>query len=305
MDPQKLAQLFTTIEKKSLDVDGVVVVRNGYIVAEAYYGSYQQDTRHRQYSCTKSFISALVGIAIEMGYLPAGVDQPVLECFPGQTFANPDPRKDALTLAHLLTMSAGLNWVEGDDVYRQMWQSGDWVKFVLDRRMVADPGADFNYSSGVSHVLSGIIQRGSGLLTQDFARERLFGPLGISDPHWDTDADGLAIGGWGLMLTPREMAKLGYLYLHEGVWDGQQIVPAEWVKASTTDHIETGGDLDYGYQWWVYPTGDAYTALGLDGQIIYVAPASALVVVFTAHNQDGSAPLLDLIDTYILPAVKK
>jgi CubicO group peptidase (beta-lactamase class C family) len=148
MDPQKLAQLFTTIEKKSLDVDGVVVVRNGYIVAEAYYGSYQQDTRHRQYSCTKSFISALVGIAIEMGYLPAGVDQPVLECFPGQTFANPDPRKDALTLEHLLTMSAGLSWVEGDDVYRQMWQSGDWVKFVLDRRMVADPGAKFNYSSG-------------------------------------------------------------------------------------------------------------------------------------------------------------
>lgn len=304
MNPGKLEAMFAAIEAQALNVDGVVVVRNGYIITESYYAPTTQQTGHRQYSCTKSFISALVGMAIAKGYL-AGVDQPVLASFPNQTFANPDSRKDAITLEHLLTMSAGLNWVEGDDVYRQMWQSGDWVKFVLDRRMVADPGADFNYSSGVSHVLSGLVRQSTGKLTQDFAQEHLFTPLGIAQPHWDEDADGLAIGGWGLVLTPREMAKLGFLYLHGGMWDGRQVVPAEWVKTSTTAHIKTGDDLDYGYQWWVYPKSDAYAALGRDGQIIFVAPEANLVAVFTAQIAQGTDPLLDLIDTYILPAVEK
>jgi CubicO group peptidase (beta-lactamase class C family) len=305
MDPDTLAGLFKAIEKQSLAVDGVVVIRNGVIVAETYYGSNKQTTPHQLYSCTKSFISALIGIALESGDFPEGVRQPVLAFFPDKTFSNPDPRKAAMTLEHLLTMTSGLDWQEGDPIYQQMWQSRDWVKFVLDRPMADDPGADFNYNSGVSHVLSGIVQQGSGMLTQNFAQERLFTPLGINTPRWDKDADGLAIGGWGLTLTPRDMAKLGFLYLHGGVWDGQQIVPAAWVEASTMAHIETGGDLNYGYQWWIYPDGSGYTALGRYGQIIFVAPESDLVVVFTARIERGDAPLRDLIDKYILPAVQE
>ncbi|MBN2392037.1 MAG: serine hydrolase [Anaerolineae bacterium] len=306
MDPGKLQQMFEAIEERNLALHSIVIVRNGYIVAEAYYEPYEQNTRHELYSCTKSFISTLVGIVIADGSLqgdPGGVDTSVLTCFPTHDFANPDTRKSAMTIEHLLTMTSGLDWPEGDPIYRQLWTSRDWVQFVLDRPMVAEPGSQFNYNSGCSHVLSAIIAERSGDLTQDFAQERLFAPLGIKNFNWDRDAKGLAIGGWGLQITPRDMARFGYLYLNEGMWDGQQIVPAAWVRASTTPHIETGGTFDYGYQWWTYPKWDAYAAKGRYGQLIFVIPEHELVVVFTAE-MDSDAPLVALIEDFIVPAVQ-
>lgn len=302
LDPEKLQQMFEAIEDQDLALHSVLIVRNGYIVAEMYYAPYEQDTRHELYSCTKSFISALVGIAIEEGYV-AGVDKPVLSCFPTYDFANTDARKSAMTIEHLLTMTSGLDWPEGDPIYRQLWSSKDWVQFVLDRPMVAEPGSRFNYNSGCSHVLSAIVAKRSGVLTQSYAQEHLFAPLGISNFNWDRDSNGLAIGGWGLQITPRDMAKFGYLYLHEGVWDGQQIVPAAWVQTSTTAHVKTGQTLDYGYQWWVYPEWGAYTARGRYGQLIFVISEYDMVIVFTA-GMDNDTPLIALIEDFIVPAVQ-
>jgi len=302
MDPEKLRQMFAAIEGQNLNVRSLVIVRNGYIVAEYYQPPFDENSQHELYSCTKSFVSALVGIAIAEGYLE-GVDKPVLECFPDYAFANTDTRKSAMTIEHLLSMTSGLDWPEGDPIYQQLWSSRDWVQFVLDRPMATEPGSQFNYNSGCSHVLSAIVADHSGMLTQQFAHERLFAPLGISNVNWSVDSNGLAIGGWGLNITARDMAKFGYLYLNEGVWDGQQIVPAEWVKASTTAHADTGQTFDYGYQWWTYPKWGAYAAKGRYGQLIFVIPEHKIVVVFTAR-MDDDRPLVALIEDYIVPAVQ-
>ncbi len=302
MDPEKLQRMFAAIEEQNLNVRSLVIVRNGYIVAESYQPPFNEDTRHELYSCTKSFVSALVGIAIAEGHLE-GVDKSMLEYFPDYDFTNTDTRKSTMTIEHLLSMTSGLDWPEGDPIYQKLWISQDWVQFVLDRPMVTEPGSQFNYNSGCSHVLSAIVADRSGMLTQQYAYERLFAPLGMSSVNWSVDSNGLAIGGWGLNITARDMAKFGYLYLNEGLWDGQQIVPAEWVQASTTPHADTGQTFDYGYQWWIYPEWGAYAAKGRYGQLIFVIPEHKMVVVFTAR-MDDDRPLIALIEDYIVPAVQ-
>jgi len=300
MDAQPLAELVQTIQKQDLKVDSALVIRHGYIVFENYF-TRGQDDPHELFSCTKSFVSALVGIAIAKGAIK-GVDQPVLDFFPGVT-AHDDARKQAMTLDNLLTMTSGLDWTEGDPAYYKLVSSLDWVKFMLDKPMVEEPGQRFNYCSGCSFVLSAIVQKTTGMYTLDFAQANLFGPLGIVDPSWEKGSGGIVNGGWGLSLTSRDMAKLGYLYLNGGVWDGRQVVPAEWVKTSVQKHITTGDRLDYGYQWWVYPALDAYTARGRGGQLIFVVPRLDMVIVFTA-SMDNDGALLDIIEKYIVPAAR-
>ena len=300
MDSQRFAQMLTTIQRQHLNLHSLLIVRNGYLVSETYFGVYKQDTRHELYSCTKSFVSTLIGIAMDKGYLDR-TDRRVVDFFPEHMFANLDEQKKTMTLEDLLTMRSGLNWQEGDPVYRAMYQSPDWVQFVLDEPMAESPGSRFNYCSGCSHLLSAILQQTTGMNPRDFAEQYLFHPLGISDVQWDTDSQGIPIGGWGLHLTPREMAKLGYLYLREGQWDDQQIISAKWVEDATRKHTETDGDLGYGYQWWTYPSLAAYTALGRYGQTIFVIPEADLVIVTTAQ-MDNHDEIFRLIEQYILPA---
>jgi CubicO group peptidase (beta-lactamase class C family) len=269
MDSARLAQAFSFIKDQGLNLHSLLVIRNGHLVVEAYFSSYHANTRHVLYSCTKSFIATLVGIAMDQGSLTS-VDQPVLDFFPDQDFANPGPHKSALTLEHLLTMTSGLKWTE-NDIY-PLYSNRDWIHFMLDRPLETAPGDQFNYCSGCSHLLAAILQQATGTQLLDFARANLFAPLGITDLVWETDPAGLPIGGWGLEMTPRDMAKLGYLYLNDGAWDGKQIVSASWVQRAVAKHITTGGDLDYGYQWWVDPAGRAYAALGLNGQTIFAVP---------------------------------
>jgi CubicO group peptidase (beta-lactamase class C family) len=171
--------------------------------------------------------------------------------------------------------------------------------------METDPGKHFLYCSGCSHILMAIVQQATGVDSLEFANQYLFQPLGIKSPAWETDRDNRLIGGWGLSLTPREMAKLGYLFLHNGTWDGRQVVSSGWVKTATTRHIDTGGRLGYGYQWWIYPTHHAYAALGHDGQTIFIAPDLNLIIVTTAQMEEGHDPIYGLIDNYILPAVRE
>ena len=297
LDSARLERMLDAIDDQQLNVHSVLVVRNGYIIAETYYPPFQQDTKHQLYSVTKSFISALVGIAIEKGYI-GGVDQRVVGFFPEREFANHDGRKAAMTLEHLLTMTSGLDWEEGMPTYQEMGRTKDWVHYVLDKPITADPGSQFNYCSGCSHVMSAIIQETTGMGTLEFAQRHLFEPLGISNVYWETDRSGIPNGGWGIEMTPRDMAKFGYLYLNDGVWDEQQIVPAAWVRTSVEGDTTFDDGWRYGYQWWIYPSFGAYAAIGLGAQIIFVMPDMEMVVVFTAAMDDADV-LFELIEDLV------
>jgi CubicO group peptidase (beta-lactamase class C family) len=303
MDSDMLGRMLDTIDEQRMAIDGVVVIRNGYIVAEQYYSPYTENSRHVLYSCTKSFISALTGIAVGDGYIDS-VDHPVLDFFPDRTFANVDTRKEAMTLENILTMRTGLAWEEGMPAYQALMGSSDWVGFMLDKPMEADPGSQFNYCSGCSYLLSAIIQETTGTNPLEFAQNRLFDPLGITNFTWELDSSGIPNGGWGLEMTPRDMAKFGYLFLNQGIWDGQQIIPADWVAASTQPGLEVEAGVDYAYQWWVYPSSNLYAAQGLYAQKIYVIPELEMVVVFTADARNTD-PTFDLLEDWIIPAAQE
>src|SRR5262249_35764084 len=269
-----------------------------------------EDSLHHLYSVTKSITSALVGIAIKQGAIKS-VHQPVLDFFPKLANVNRDRRIRAMTIEHLLEMETGLEWNESRVPYgtrrnsvSQMKSSPDWIHYYLSRRMVAEPGTMFAYSSAATHLLSAIIQRQTGITASSYAQERLFDPLGISNVQWTADPNGITTGGWGLYLTARDTAKIGYLYLNRGSWSEAEVVPPHWVDASTTKHatVISAKDLryrlarllwwalrrdslpvtsmDYGYHWWLPPFG-GYAALGYAGQSIFVVPDLKLVVVFT------------------------
>jgi len=301
MDSQKLAEMLAAVQERGLNLHSLLVLRHGYLVSETYFGSYDQSTRHELYSCTKSFVSTLIGIALDKGYL-SGTDRHIMDFFQVRPFANLDRQKQDMTLEDVLTMRTGLDWQEGDPGYMALYQSPDWVQFMLDKPMAEEPGTRFNYCSGCSHLLSAILSQETGMNTRDFAEQYLFKPLGITNAKWDSDSKDIPIGGWGLQITPRDMAKLGYLYLQNGEWEGQQIVSASWVQNATQQHVDTGGDLGYGYQWWTYPSLQAYTALGSEGQMIFVVPGSDLIVVTTAA-MDGHDEIFRLIEEYVLPAM--
>ncbi len=310
MDSELLTEMLAYIREKGVRIDSVTIVRHGYLVLDAYIRSYGKDSKHELYSCTKSVTSALVGIAMDQGHIQS-VDQPVLSFFPEWSVGNVDARKEAMTLEHLLTMTDGLHWVRKDirvtssgDTTPEMMQASDWVQFTLDRSMEEEPGTRWNYNGGASHLLSAILQEATGMTALEFAHEYLFGPLGISEVVWPGGNQGRNFGGSGLQMTPHDMAKFGYLYLNEGLWDGEQIVPAAWVKASTTNHSPTP-EIYYGYQWWVMPWAGYYSAIGARGQYIAVLPELDMVAVFTSDlkPEDAYTPLL-LLAFYVIPAAQ-
>jgi CubicO group peptidase (beta-lactamase class C family) len=312
MDSATLVAMLDEIHKQGHAIHGLLVVRNGYLVLEAYFYPFKGDSRHWIASATKSFTSALIGIAIDKGYID-GVNHRLLDFFPERTVANVDAQKRTITLEHVLTMSSGLDWpTHGpqEDLYAQYSQSQDMVQFVLDRPMAHEPGTLFVYNSGGAHLLSAIVQKTTGMSARDFAQKNLFAPLGISDVYWLSDRNGINWGEGGLALIPRDLAKFGFLYLNNGLWDGQSVVSEAWVKASTAPHIETG-DLGYGlsrhygYQWWVDADG-AYKATGSAGQRMFVIPKQAMVVTFVggASSLDSDIVPETLLTSFLLPAVK-
>ncbi len=280
-----------------------VVIKNGYIVHETYYGSYDETHRRNIFSCTKSFVSTLVGIALAEGHINS-LDDHVMDFFSDRTIANMDSRKEAITIEHLLTMTDGFDWPEhpygSGSPFNQMTSSLDWVQFVLDRPMAHDPGEEWNYNSGSSHLLSTIVNITTGQYAHEYAEDKLFGPLGITHYDWGKDPDDNAFGGASLRLTPRDMAKLGFLFLNDGTWDGAQIVPAEWVETATSSMELLNTERGYGYQWWTHPTFSGYSARGYLGQFIYVFPELDLVTVFTASTNYIQDEFL--IEEYVLPA---
>ncbi len=182
-----------------------------------------------------------------------------------------------------------------------MHASPDAVQYVLDLPVIREPGTGFEYTNGVSHLLSAIVTETTGMSASEFAEEHLFTPLGISGFMWENDSHGRNWGYAGLYLTPHDMAKIGYLFLNEGVWDGEQIVSSEWVEEATSKHVDATIMPGYGYQWWVSPTG-FYSAVGYMGQFIHVVPDLDLVVVTTSSEEADFDRILSLLETYIVAA---
>ena len=282
-------------------MDSLLVVRHGRIVAEAYYAPFRPGMRHLVNSVTKAVVGTLAGIAVQSGEI-ASVDEPVLESFRWRTVANAEGSKAQLKIAHLLDMTSGLDWNEPltsapPETMLQMERSRDWVGFVLDRPMAHAPGTAFNYNSGDWHLVSAILARKTGLDTLEYARRTLFAPLGIADATWRDDPQGIRSGGYGLSLQPRDMAKIGYLYLQRGRWAGQRIVSEAWVDrvfhATVDMNLGSTPRFRYASGWWTIPEKRAYLAVGFLRQLIIVLPDADLVAVVTGKRNYPFLPLID------------
>ena len=268
------------------NVRGVVIVRHGTLVAERYFGGFTNTSLKNVHSVSKSVTSLAVGVALDRGLLP-GIDARLADLLPHYAHRLAEAPKDRLTLRHALNMTAGLAWYDTDSAF---WNNADSVDYVLTREVVAQPGAEFEYSSGLSHVIAEANNRATGRSHLAFIRKHLFGPLGITTATWDTDLSGRHWGGTGLRIRPRDMAKIGQLALQEGLWEGRRLVSREWIAESTRG--QTAGIAEapnYGYQWWIRPRG-RYLAHGYNGQYIGVDPEADLVMTMITLSEQSPRP---------------
>ena len=287
--------------------DSVLIVRNGKIVADAYYAPYVAGIRHDLRSVTKSFLSTLIGVLVQQGKLES-VERPMLDFFPDRTIANLDDRKKAITVQNLLDMASGIAWVEQvhtpDESLFRMYASPDPTGFVLDQPMADPPGEKFNYKGGDPYLLSALINKLTGQNALELARKELLASLGITDVRWaPVDKQGVVTGEAGMRVTPHDMAKLGYLYLRDGMWEGRRIIPSAWVERARNGKVATSFGK-YANLWWSVPDRDAFMALGRHGQLIAVFAKLDVVVVMTGVVPDGEKryPLLALIDRIVAAA---
>jgi CubicO group peptidase (beta-lactamase class C family) len=300
MNSMALANLLDFGATRSLD--SLLLVRHGRIVLDAYYAPYTADIPHRINSATKAVVGTLAAIAQRDGLLD-GFDHPMLDFFGDRSIANVDGRKKAITVQHLLDMTSGIDWKEPldgrPDSTIEMSRQQDWSKFVLDRPMSNTPGEVFNYNSGGTHLLSAILTRLTGMSASDYARARLFGPLGIDVANWGRDPQGVSIGGFGLALLPRDMAKIGYLYLRNGQWEDKSLLPPAWIDkvSHATVNMNMSGtpDLRYSNLFWALPDKHVYMAVGYHCQVIMVLPRLDIVAVMTARDFCPLGRLADLI----------
>lgn len=321
----------------TISIDSLSIIRNGYLVADIYLNPmYPKDKLHVIHSCAKSITSALIGIAIEQGYIE-GVDVPVIEFFKDKNIEMTDPRMAEVTLQNLLTMQTGIH---SQDSFLYGWRglfetmaTDDWVAHILSLPFDVDPGTRFDYSNLSTFMLSAIIHKATGVDTLSYARENLFEPLGIEDVYWEKSPQGINVGFARMWMKPHDMAKFGLLYLQKGRWNNQQIIPKAWIEESLTPYAYTRNYVEilnaegskdnaasqrnwiaskffrpfgdgYGYQWWLDRNGN-YTALGTSGQYIMVIPEQNLVVVVTnASREMGTFFPAKLLKKFILPAIK-
>jgi CubicO group peptidase (beta-lactamase class C family) len=274
---------------------------------------YRRGDLHTMQSVTKTITSVVIGVAAARNEFPS-LDTPVLDYFKGVPVEHVDSRKRHMKLRHLLTMTAGIDWNE-DLPYSDpgnhtmvMEASFDWVKFAIDRPMAAEPGSAFRYNSGATQILSHVFRQVTGVDVEEYAARHLFAPLGIDRYFWKRTPTGLPDTEGGLYLHPHDLAKIFYLFLRNGSWEGKTIVRPEWVRDSTTPAI-AARDVKYGLKWWLYPYGDGnrfvWGGSGFGGQRPLVFPDHDLVVVFTGWNilpGGPGLPLRPMIDR-ILSAV--
>ena len=301
-------------------IDGMLIIKNGMIVFEKkynnnydslykstntppgkynYYDSnwhpyYKNSDLHTMQSASKSFTSAAIGVALKKNLLP-DIEESIMDYFEDYRSATPNRLRNEMTIKNVLTMTTGIRWDESSMPYTdpisncvQMESSTDWVQYVIDQPMLYKPGDEFEYNSGATMLLSYIIEKVSGKDLSEFLEVNLFNILGIKDYYWKHTPKGLTDAEGGLYLTPRDLAKFGYLYLNKGNWNGKQILPVDWVERTINNSIDTAWpNFKYSFQWWLMPYGDGQTALlasGLGGQRMIILTQYNIVAVFTGWN---------------------
>ncbi|MGD8494861.1 MAG: serine hydrolase [Gemmatimonadales bacterium] len=320
LDPVRLGLLVDRIRSGQIrDIHSLLIVRYGKLALEEYFNGWPADSIHTMQSVSKSVTSAIVGLGIERGILH-GVDELVLDFFPQWADSlDGDPRRARITIEDILTMRTGTDYVEGyagspHDQLNHLATGWDW--FWLNRPMVREPGTYWQYDSGGVITISSLFKARTGEHVIGFARENLMRPLGILDERWYVNHEGHPHLGGGLLMTSRDMARFGQLYLQSGRWGDRQIVPRAWVERSLSRHVafdpSHGRYTGYGYLWWILPPDPGaggppiYAAVGFMGQYIFLIPEHDMVVTVTAAATTGAdmnRPV-NFLYSDILPAVR-
>ena len=295
LDPMVVAELYLNAAELET-LYGLLVIKNGHLIAEGYFNEGTFDRKNQLQSATKSYTSALVGIALDHGCF-SSVDQKMMDFFPEFTGQITDPRKEQITIRDMLKMLSGYPFEETDPALFEALLSGDYLPLIVGFPLTRDPGTEFQYSNVTSHLLGVIVARACDTDLKSYAQEHLFSPIdsGLGD-IWIQDRDGYYIGLAGMHVTARDMAKFGLLYLNDGEYEGKQVLSADWVEESLQRYSEVcwGGwmscgygyfrDLGYGYQWWSAKVGDHYFnyASGHGGQYIALLDGLDMVIVATS-----------------------
>ncbi len=328
LDPARLAAMTAAITRGDFQkITSVVITRDGRLVYEQYFDEGGRDALRNTRSVTKTLTGMLTGLAIGDGAL-AGVKTPITPFFPEmQPLQNPDPRKDKITVEDFLTMSSLLECDDSNSYSRgneeRMYLIEDWVRFTLELPIKGFPnwstpphlsphGRSWSYCTAGTVTLGAVIQRATGRNIQDMAQQRLFGPMGIGPVEWQVTPTGIAMTGGGLGLRSRDLAKLGQLYLDGGVWQGKRLIPADWVRASTSAQAQVDEQTDYGYLWWIKrlktATGEelAWLMSGTGGNKVAVFPRLRMVVTVTTTNyrvRDAHGLTERILTDHVLAAV--
>ncbi|MBC53893.1 MAG: 6-aminohexanoate hydrolase [Gammaproteobacteria bacterium] len=309
LDPERLVQQASALPR----IHSLLISHQGERIVERYYAGKTASQPANMKSASKSVISALVGIAIDNGYINS-VDEPVTTFFPGFTHPQSPERWQQLTVRDLLTMQAGLQSTSGRN-YGRWVVSDNWVEAALSRPFIAEPGSDMIYSTGSTHILSAILTRATGMSTREFAQQYLASPMGFRMAYWSQDPQGIYFGGNDMEITPRQMLAFGELYLNNGRYNNAQIVSADWVQDSYQSHATSprGQGRFYGYGWWLREMAGMLVPLawGYGGQLIFVVEEYDLVIVATSDSTPGNdrsghlRQLYAFIENNILAALPK
>lgn len=313
IDAVKLSKADKRIHDNYPNVYSLLVIRHGYLVYEKYYNGMTKDDANPVYSVTKSVMSALTGIALREKLIQS-VDQKISELLPEYFTKTSDRQKKNITVYNALTMTGGLYSVDND--FPPYYMSKDWMEYAINQPLTDKPGSKFEYNTGLPHFLSGIITKTSGMNTKTFADKYLFSKIGIHPAEWVQDSKGYYGGGMGLSLTPEDMAKFGYLYLNGGKWNGEQVIPKEWVDKTIQKHVTANQYSDYGYLFWLQTMRSpdsgkshfTYRADGAGGQKIIMIPDLDMVAVITANVRSSSndkKDTQDIVQDYVIPAVNQ
>ncbi len=302
VDSTVLAGALRTLRGQGVNIHSILLIRNGYVVLDAAFYPYDGKSLHDVASVTKSVTATLVGQAVREGVLP-GLEAPIGEVLEGQGPAKPPGGWENVTLERLMTMSSGLACGDPpvEETLFHVRSSPHWVRFILGLEVVEEPGSRFDYCSPNFHLLSAAVHHGAGTSLANFARGRLFGPLGITRYQWPRDPQGVNVGWGDLRLSPADMARLGYLYMRQGRWKDRQVLPRGWVEEAVAPRLSIpGGQADYGYGWWL-ARGDfkgVYEARGRGGQSITVWPGMGILLITTGGGFDR-----DTVVQALLPAI--
>jgi CubicO group peptidase (beta-lactamase class C family) len=295
LDPMLVAEMYYNAAKLET-IYGLLVIKNGRLIAEGYFNEGSVKELSKRASVTKSYTSALMGVALDKGYL-SSVDQKMLDFFPDVIEQITDPRKKQITIRDMLQMRAGYPWEETDPALWDALWSGEYLSDIVNIPLTADPGTVFQYSNLTSHWLGIIVARATGKDLKSFGEEHLFSPLGVKvGDDWNRDLDGYYIGCGDIQFTARDMARFGLLYLKDGEYDNKQIISTDWVQDSLQTYSEKAWDnighfrsIGYGYQWWSATAGenDINFAWGHGGNLIALVGDLDMVVVVTADSFYG------------------